>query len=74
MARCGFVQQRLPEVRRIAVDKHDFGLSAASDRIAETRGEVQAAGAAADDHDARQARGAVRCKVGRGVVHVGLPL
>ena len=48
------VQPRLPDMRRGAVDQRDLSpVGAAADGSAEARRELQAAGTAADDHDAR---------------------
>ena len=46
-----FVQQRLPDVGCVAVDQGHTDRSLAAVPFAEPRGERQAAGAAADDHD-----------------------
>ena len=51
-ARGDFVQQRLPHVREVAVHQDDLGLPAFAQALAEPRGQLQSAGAAADDHDA----------------------
>src|SRR5690349_670599 len=51
LARCGLVQQRLPEVRRRAVDENDLRMPALAERFAKTRGESQSTHAAANDDD-----------------------
>lgn len=47
-----FVQQGFPDVGEVGVDQGDLGLAAFTQGAAETGGELQPAGAAADDHDA----------------------
>ena len=49
--RCHFMQQRLPQMRRVLVDERDIGALAAAETLAQERGQRQAAGAAADDDD-----------------------
>ena len=49
------VQQRLPQMRARLVDERDVGLAAATELVAEPRRQLQAAGPAADHHDAVQA-------------------
>ena len=51
LARGGFVQQGLPEVRRPAVDQHDLRETGAPSVSRQTRGEPESAHAATDDHD-----------------------
>ena len=48
------VQQRLPQVRALAVDQGDRGLAAPAELVAQPRGKLQPAGSAADDDDAMQ--------------------
>ncbi len=56
-ARGDLVQQRLPEVRARAVDEGHVGAALAAEAVAQARGELQAAGAAAHHDDAvRRAR------------------
>ncbi len=51
-ARRNFVQQRLPQMRAGAVDERHARATLAAQPVAEPRGELETAGAAADDHDA----------------------
>jgi hypothetical protein len=50
-ARGDLVQQRLPDVGGRTVDERHRGAAPAPEAVAETRGELQSARAAADDHD-----------------------
>jgi hypothetical protein len=51
------VQQRLPQVRALAVDQRDRRLAAPSEPAAEPRDELQATGTAPHDHDRMWPRG-----------------
>ena len=57
------VQQRLPQVRALAVDQRDRGLAAPSQLVAEARGQLQPARAPADNDDPMQ--GCVHGPIGR---------
>ncbi|MNU10884.1 hypothetical protein D3C72_2583100 [compost metagenome] len=46
------MQQRLPDVRQVGVDQGDFGFAAFTQSSTQAGSKLQAAGAAADDHDA----------------------
>jgi hypothetical protein len=50
---CEFVQVRFPKVRATALDQDDLGAAFATELVAESGDELQAACATADDHDAR---------------------
>lgn len=50
-ARCELVQVRFPEVGSTALDQRDFRATLATQGIAKTRDELEAAGAATDDDD-----------------------
>ena len=47
-----FVQQRLPDVRQVGVDQGDVGVLALAQAFTQAGRQFQAAGAAADNHDA----------------------
>ena len=51
------VQVRLPEMRARLFDQRDAGFAGLTQLVAQTGGQLQAAGTAADDEDAVQIRG-----------------
>lgn len=61
---CGdLVQERLPQVRRIAIDESDPRATALAERFAKPGRERQATRPAADDQDAMKAARGVRSRV-----------
>lgn len=54
-----FVQQRLPHVGEHRIHQHDLGLAVAAGVVAQAGGQLQPAGATADDDDAVAAFGGV---------------
>ena len=53
-SRRDFVQQRLPQMRRVLIDQYDLGPTSSSQSVAEARSERQTSGTAADDDHAVQ--------------------